>query len=330
MTTLVAQIAPQRSTQYTQIANTLAPYELQISPFGDYISDIESIILGGQNYLGFEMTQEVNDVLLEEMGRFAMINTIFEYYERFGDLQGPFLRPLESTFQPFLPADLIMTRRYRGKTNEMLTQFLCNIARYSSEFSHRPWSSLRVCDPLAGGGTTLFTALTMGADVVGVEQNEKDVQSTATFVRQYMREAGIRCKVKEERLKKLGKRWWFTIGKKEPLQFVFAHGETSQTIQLISGFKNPHLIVTDLPYGIQHQGKLIELLEDALPVWSNILLKGGSLVFSWDATRFHRDDMIEVIESACELTVLNTSPYDQLAHQVDRVIKRRDVLVAVR
>ena len=66
-----------------------------------------------------------------------------------------------------------------------------------------------MCDPLAGGGTTLFTALTLGADVVGVEQNAQDVQSTATFLRQYAREAGIVCKIKEERLKKLGKRWLY-------------------------------------------------------------------------------------------------------------------------
>jgi hypothetical protein len=40
--------------------------------------------------------------------------------------------------------------------------------------------------------------------------------------------------------------------------------------------------------------------------------------------------MVSLVESASRgsLEVLNESPYDMLAHRVDRVIKRRDVLVA--
>ena len=94
------------------------------------------------------------------------------------------------------------------------------------------------------------------------------------------------------------------------------------------------LIVTDLPYGIQHhrqhQGQLITLLENALPIWTDVLQKGGVMVYSWDATRFPRDEMISVVQTVCPpsvLSVLNDPPYNTLAHPVDRVIKRRDVLV---
>jgi hypothetical protein len=38
--------------------------------------------------------------------------------------------------------------------------------------------------------------------------------------------------------------------------------------------------------------------------------------------------MIELIQSTSGLVVLNEPPYDQMAHRVDRVIKRRDVIVA--
>lgn len=327
-TTLLAQIAPQRSTQYAQLASSLAPAELYLSPPGDSISRIEFITLGGQDYLKFDLPTVPDDDQLEELAMLALTTGLFVYHDHIGDQSGPLLRPLETNFQPFLPPEIVMTRRYRGKTNEMFTHFLCNLARYSSAFAHRPWSTLRVCDPLAGGGTTLLTALVLGADVVGVERNVQDVQLTVAFLRQYAREAGVACKVKEQRLKKLGKRWWMTIGRDQPRQFVLAQGETAQADQLISGFKNPHLIVTDLPYGIQHQGELVELLTQALPVWAKMLLPGGALVFAWDSTRFARDDMIDVVESACDLVVLDGEPYDQLAHQVDRVIKRRDVLVA--
>jgi tRNA G10 N-methylase Trm11 len=96
---------------------------------------------------------------------------------------------------------------------------------------------------------------------------------------------------------------------------------------LIAGFK-PHLIVTDLPYGIQHQGPLAALLTAGLPVWASLLVPGGALVFSWDATRFPRPEMIRLVESVSPLRVLDEPPYDRLAHRVDRVIKQRDVLVA--
>ena len=61
-----------------------------------------------------------------------------------------------------------------------------------------------------------------------------------------------------------------------------------------------------------------------------MLLRGGSLVLAWDATRFTRPEMIGLVETAAPLRVLNDPPYAGLAHRVDRVIKQRDVLVTQR
>jgi len=327
-TTLVAQIAPQRSTQYATLASALAPHELKLSPLGHHISAIDPVELGGQAYLKFEMTAAPDDEQARELGMLAMTSAFFLYHERLDEREGPFLRPIETRFEPFFPPDLVMTRRYKGKTNELFTRFMCNLARFSSGFAHRPWSTLRVFDPLAGGGTTLFTALVLGADVAGVEKNAQAVQSTAAFLKQYAREQGIACKVSEGRLKKLGKRWWFTLGKGAPRQCVLARGETAQSAALISGFKNPHLIVADLPYGIQHRGKLTSLLTEALPAWASLLPPGGAMTLAWESTRFPRADMIALVESASPLAVLNEPPFNALAHRVDRVIKQRDVLVA--
>ena len=328
MITMLAQIAPQRSTQYTALANDLAVQELQLSPLGQQITNIGPLTLGGQAYLKFNLSAELDEAQASELGRLAMTSAFFVYYDRIGDLSGHFLRPLETHFQPSLPPDLIATRRYRGKTNELFTHFLCNIARFSSDFANQPWPNLRLFDPLAGGGTTLFTALVLGAShVAGVEQSDEDVKSTAAFLRDYMREERISCQMKEERLKKLGLRWAFTLGKAPPQQCTLVAGETAQSPLLLPGFK-PHLIVGDLPYGIQHQGALTALLTNALPVWTTMLMRGGALVLAWDATRFTRAEMIPLIESIAPLTVLNDPPYNALAHQVDRVIKQRDVIVA--
>lgn len=328
MPTLLGQIAPQRSTQYTDLANQLAPIELQLSPFGSQLGQLAQVQLADQSYLRFDLPALPTPSQCHELGQFATISAYFEYFDQLGGLPGPFLRPIETSFQPVLPAELVMTRRYRGKTNELFTHFLCNLARFSSGWANEPWANLRLLDPLAGGGTTLFTGLMLGAQVAGVEQNEQDVQSTATFLQQYLQETRIASQAKEERFKKIGRRWVFSIGK-PPQQCILAQADTADTAAILPGFK-PHLIVTDLPYGIQHNGPLLELLHKALPVWSALLPSSGVLVFAWDATRFPRHEMVQVVEAAGSLSVRNDSLFTSLAHRVDRVIKTRDVLVAQR
>jgi hypothetical protein len=327
MPTLLAQIAPQRSTQYTELATHLAPLELQLSSCGGQITQSELVTLGTQQYLRFSLPTLPTAADLCELGLLATVSAFFEWFDQVGEVTGPLLRPLPTTFQPALPLDLVMTRRYRGKTNELFTHFLCNLARFSSRFADQPWGNLRLLDPLAGGGTTLFTGLLLGAQVAGVEQSEQDVQSTATFLQHYLREAHIACQVKEERFKKLGRRWVCQVGK-PPRQCILAQGDTIHAAALLPGFR-PQLIVTDLPYGIQHNGPLIDLLTGALPVWSALLPPQGALVFAWDATRFPRAEMVTLVEQIAPLCVRNEPLYQALAHRVDRVIKLRDVIVAV-
>lgn len=328
MGTLLAQIAPQRSTQYSALATQFAPNELELSPIGPQIASITPITLGGQQYLKCELRKELDESHMEELGWLSMTSAFFHYYDHLGEFEGPFLQPIQLHFTPLFPPDLVMTRRYQGKTNELFTHFLCNLARFSSDFSHHPWTELRVFDPLFGGGTTLFTALVLGAEAVGVEKNKKNAHSTAVFLKQYAKEQRIACTVKEERLKRLGaQRWWFTLGEDPAKRCFLARGETAQSAELISGFKKPHLIVTDLPYGIQHKGVLNSLLTEAFPVWASQVLPGGAIVFSWDSTRFPRVEMIALVESVSSLIILNEPPYNQLSHRVDRVIKQRDILV---
>lgn len=326
MPTFLAQIAPQRSTQYANLAAQLAPLELQVSPLASLISEPQPVTLAGQAYVRFTLPTLPDAMQRYELGTLATLTAFYEWFDQIGEVTGPLLRPLETGFVPALPAELVSARRYRGKTNELFTHFLCNLARFSSKFADQPWPALRLVDPLAGGGTTLFTGLMLGATVAGVEQNEQDVQSTVVFLRDFLRDARIACQIKEERFKKLGRRWVCALGK-PPQTCILALGDTVHTADLLPGFK-PHLIVTDLPYGIQHNGPLIELLTRSLPVWAKLLLPGGALVFSWDATRFPRSEMIELVEQSSSFKVRNVPPYDHLGHRVDRVIKQREVLVA--
>lgn len=326
MTTLLAQIAPQKSTQYADLAHILAPCELQLAPIGIELGTDPYKNLGGQTYLEFNMPEKPGPEEALELGMLSMTSAFFIEHWGLGGIQGPLLQPIETGFIPALPKEMMMARRYRGKTNELLTHYMCNVARYSSALAHRPWETLRVFDPLAGGGTTLFAALMLGASVAAVEHNQKDVQTTTAFVRQFAREQNIPYQESRARFKGVGERWTFTLGQQKQTCLI-ARGDTADAQTLISGF-HPHLIVGDLPYGIQHKGQLVELLENALPAWESLLPPSGALVLAWESRRVPRPELIELIQSTGVLAVLNEPPYDQMVHRVDRVIKQRDVIVA--
>jgi RMKL-like, methyltransferase domain len=331
MTTIIAQVAPQRSTQYTNLARDLVEVELLASPLGRDVSDVAMETIAGQHYVKFKLP---GPELLEHhslhLAGMAMIGGRFELFESIGDVPGPLLRPIPATYPFFVSPDIAAIRRYKGKTNELFTQFLCNMAKYASDFSDRSWQTLRLLDPLCGGGTTLFVGLSLGCHVAGIEHNRTDVETTAAFIKQYCRENRIAATLKEERLKRLvsARRWIFTIGKDDGRQCLLVHGDAAQTKELVAGFGRPQLIVTDLPYGIQHSGPLAQLLSACLPAWAAILEPGGCIAFAWDATRTSRAEMIDLVQAAAPLQVVQQPPYDRVAHRVDRVIKRRDIIVA--
>ncbi|MFC1839146.1 hypothetical protein ACFL1N_06190 [Thermodesulfobacteriota bacterium] len=132
MAYILAQISPQRSTQYSNIAGILAPVELISSPLGQSISSIEQVELGQQEYIKIAIDdRSIDDIALYELENLSMSSSFFYYYEQMGSFNGPFLKPIETPYDHELSYNLLVTRRYKGKTNEMFTHFLCNIARYS-------------------------------------------------------------------------------------------------------------------------------------------------------------------------------------------------------
>lgn len=327
MVDIVAQVTPQRSTQYTEFVTALAPYELELSLVGLKVPGaVETIKLGTHTYLRFQLETEPDDLILQALDNLATTDSYFTYYDEIERVQGPFLKPMDVPANNFLPPSLIATRRYRGKTNEVLTQFMCNVAKFSSDFRSTPWHKITLVDPLAGGGTTLFVGLTLGADVGGVEKDKKVAAGTVAFLKQYMREARISAQFREDKLKNVGKRWFITIDK--TARCVVGQGDTSEVGAFFNGLKRPQLIVTDLPYGIQHRAQWQTMLASALPAWSGVLADGGVLAFAWNATHFPREDMISLVQDVSNFTVIDDPPYDRLAHRVDRVIKKRDLIVA--
>ena len=327
MATIVAQLAPQRSTQYADLVSRLAPHEITLSSIApDLQGEVDLVLLGGHPYIRFTIDGDLQDAHQRALQNLSMCEAFFRFYDLIAESKGPFLIPIELNSESFLPKSLISTRRYRGKTNELLLQFMCNIARYSSSYRETPWTKLTLLDPLSGGGTTLFAGLVLGADVVGVERDRKVAEGTAGFLKTYFKEERIPVKGREDRLKGAGKRWFFTV--KGAVRCIIGAGDTTDVAHFVHGLKRPQLIVTDLPYGIQHAARWKSLLVDALPAWQRVLAPGGALAFSWNATRFSREEMRILVEEVSDFVVYNDPPYNLFSHRVDRVIKERDIIVA--
>jgi hypothetical protein len=336
---LALKITPQRSTQYASMTGALAGPELLASPLGESIASLEPIRLAGRDYLLVDLKDNLEATAVpaawaELLPRLGALSEGYEYFTHAEGLTGPLLRPFEPHFKPFVPVEMAEVRRYRGKTNELFTRVLLNLAIFAGGYREQYAERLRILDPLAGGGTTLFLALASGYDVFGIEQNRQDVETTEVFVRQYLQSEHITYKELDEKGRKAGRRFQFEIGPRgQTRHLILVHGETAQAVehlQEVPGGPRVHAIVGDLPYGIQHFSEVVELLTHALPAWERLLLPGGVLALAWNATRIDRATFCQFIADHTSLHIRDEPPYTQLAHTVDRVIKQRDVVLAVR
>jgi hypothetical protein len=333
---LALKVTPQRSTQYANMAQSLAIPELLASPLHSAISEVASTTLAGQQYIlaDIDQNQLSSTEQLYVLHRLGATSEVYEYFARIGEIKGPLLRPVEPQLQPFVPWEMVETRRYKGKTNELFTQVLLNVAVFAGAYSEQYAQPLRILDPLAGGGTTLFLGLVMGYDVFGIELARQDVETTAIFIKQFFNSEHVPYKEIDERGRRAGRRYLFEVGrKKQTRTLVLVHGDARDAashLREVPGGPRMHAIVGDLPYGIQHFGEIADLLKQALPVWQQMLLPGGTLALAWNATRIERAAMVELLRQQTNLQVRDEPPYTQFAHTVDRVIKRRDIIVAVR
>lgn len=329
--TYALRVAPQRGTQYARLASALALPELLASPLGSHILDAEKRTLASEEYVLARLPEPLSPTERSVLGVLGAISDCYQYYDELGGVTGPLLRPLGLPRPAFVPADMAVTRRYRGKTNELFTTVLLNVALFASDFAAQLDRRLRVLDPLAGGGTTLFTALRRGYDAVGVERDREDVETTAAFVRQYLREQRIPYTVVDEHLRGRGRRGLFQVGGADERRLLgLALGASAAVRALLDGLPGGarfHALATDLPYGVRHSGQVRDLLREALPAWEEVLLPGAGVALAWDATRISRSDLADLATKYSTLTVIDRPPFDQFAHPVDRQIQRRDVLV---
>lgn len=217
------------------------------------------------------------------------------------------LTPIDSQPSYTLDENFVFGSKYRGKTNEHLTQLLLNLSLASIE--EKDYSKIKVLDPMCGRATTLMWALRYGICSKGIE---RDAQALPE-IRQHLKK---RCKLHRQKhsLKEgfvnkanksqSGKFIEFTaLDKKQNTEYKtqIICGDAREAHQLLNAEKF-QIITSDLPYGLQHttgDGKRnpIETLNECALSWKQCLKPGGVITLSFNKYIPKRDAIIEAFSS---------------------------------
>lgn len=348
-------VLPSHNRVYADAAPSLARAELAVlsGALADGKIDAESVgqaSIGGVPYVTFE----IDGLSARDAGLLANLSCLYALFEVSGDAGGELLRPVPLRRLDRLDDDLLSILKYPGKTNEQFTKLLLNVTLASSAFAgelsgpgagHPPARRLVVLDPLCGRGTTLNQALTYGFDARGLDIDARDFDAYSVFIKRWLMDKRLKHHSESSTVRRdrrvVAKRLLaefaatkdeFKAGDVQRLEVVQA-----DTTRLGEFFRpgSADLVVTDLPYGVQHGsrgggGELarspIDLLAAAAPAWAGALRPGGALGLSWNTHVARREDAADAL-AAAGLAVLDDGPYRHFRHRVDQAITR-DILVA--
>lgn len=284
----------------------------------------------GVRWYGFETETPLPQSDVERLKDLSSLYALFSQ-------EGELLRPIDvETSAPF-GEDLSAILKYTGKTNALFTRLMLHIAEMSLE--NRPAGPIRLLDPVAGKGTTLFEGLMRGWNVSGVEIVHKAAHESAIYFQKYLETE--KWKHKLQKIKSHGAPTWKLVFardkeglKANPGQWLMIAGD-SRNAEDYFGKAVFDLVVGDLPYGVAHGNvsggpspsrNPTGLLRACLPAWRNVLRKSGVLALSWNTFVLSTVDMVALLESN-GFSCLRDAPYDGLMHRVDASILR-DIVVA--
>lgn len=213
---------------------------------------------------------------------------------------------------------------------------MINIGLSLSPFA-RSDTPLTLLDPLCGKGTACFCALQAGMNAVGMDLDQKAVREAEDYFGKYL---------KVHMLKHSVRSWSETAGKTSlPVkEFTFAdskeHYQQQDTrfLRLSAGDtvlapilcrRRPvHLLIADLPYGVQHApqfGRRPEsfgaLLSRALPAWKKALIPGGVAAVSFNTLTLPTQQVIDLAVTS-GWTPFTGGIFSSLRHEVEQAVVR--------
>ena len=341
--TYIILLNPGHNRVYFETARKLAMAEFAIASagFGAKCENTREESFGGAPCLVFDTTSALLPDDLRALMGLSFAYALFAAETVNGAVC---LRPLDIPRECFVDEGISSILKYTGKTNELFTRMLVNIALYTQDRR----GGLRLLDPVAGKGTTLYEGLAKGINVYGMELGEKVTQEAVAFTKRYFENARYKFEFHSERLSGAGfamRRNTFAAARdkeaykaKDTRTIEFVEGNSQYANKAYKkGFFD--MVVGDLPYGVQHGNVTNEkqsgltrnpsaLLAACLPAWAEVLRPGGSLVLAWNTNVLPREKMTALLASH-NLTVCEGAADLSLSHRVDQAITR-DVVAAVK
>jgi SAM-dependent methyltransferase len=365
MTRYAFLILPSHNRVYAGAAPSIARAELAVlgTALPDGAIDADSVaetLIGGVPYVMFRA-----DALSDrDTALLANLSSLYTLFEVTGGTGNELLRPVPLRRLDRFDDDLLTILRYPGKTNEQFTKLLLNVTLASSAFAGelsspgaagRGGRRLAVLDPLCGRGTTLNQALMYGFDAYGADLDARDVEAYAVFIQRWLKDHRLKHQADFSPVRRDRR----VVARRLLAEFAATKEEykagdvqrldvvETDTTRVPEFFRSPSadLVVTDLPYGVQHGSHAVghpvgrvragerdlarsplDLLHAAVPAWAKALRPGGALGISWNTLVARREDAAEAL-AAVGLEVLDSAPYRGFRHRVDQAITR-DILIA--
>ncbi len=333
MATYCFQLYPHANIRYRESLQALGRAELAcLLDACGVEADIQVQKFGGCTFLTFEtdaLTNQQWAVLCRHSATLMICRK-----------EDDVLIPLEKPEPMYLPEDLAELLKYKGKTSAMFTKMMINCTLCASDFL--AVKAPVVLDPMCGRGTTCFTALQSGMNAVGLDCDRRDLKETADYFSRYLQfhklKHGLKQGSRTVKGTSVPEAIYTLADTKEHYQagdtrsLTLLLGDTGLTGELMR--KTPaHILVADLPYGVQHapqDGRRAEafpqLMRRALKSWHAALKPGGAMALSFNILTFPRGQLKTLVEEA-GFTLVDQAYDHRYEHFVEQAVTR-DVLIA--
>ncbi|MCL2604209.1 MAG: hypothetical protein FWD90_07000 [Defluviitaleaceae bacterium] len=359
---------------YREAATRMAVNELTAAEDATNKRNPREKNVGGVSYILFDCDTPLTEDGIKRLSRLSFAYALYEYeegkegaseYEKMKEGASEYeegkegasgrLIPLDRNPDYLLDEGLSSMLKYTGKTNELFTRLMLNLAsQLMLNLNTSPngiLQPLRVLDPLAGKGTTLYEALLPGHHAYGVEIDAKYPAEADQYLKKFLELARFKHTSHKEKVggqtadgKKFSAvRYQIALARDKDAQksgdvrqFEMINGDTRHIGYFYKkGFFD--IIIADLPYGVQHSSKdnkktqsgftrnAMGLLKEALPIWLKVLKPGGVIALSWNLFLITRKEMDELF-AAHGLAVPESVASLDFTHRVDQAIER-DVIV---
>ncbi len=337
---------PGHNRVYFDAAKRLGLVELEVASrnLHSKISELTVEEISGVGYFTFTSDQELNPQDLIILSRLSFAYAIFKIEVTDEKL---YFIPIDKTCSYFFSDDLSMILKYSGKTNELFTRFMLNIATNIYLEDNPTDESLNIFDPLCGKGTSLFESLIMGHNAYGVDIDKKSIHESHIYFKKYLETGKYKHNLHKERISGRDKsfqaeRLTFEVaknkedvksGKSLKLELVDSNSKFTDQIFKRESFD---IIIGDLPYGVQHGSKSAanssftrnpsEFVDQCLPAWFKVLKKNGIIILACNNFVLSTKNLESILKKHSLSCVTLGNPHC-FEHRVDQAINR-DVIIA--